>query len=126
MPKYKDKMRLKQYGDVDDFTRYLILAGCSDEVVATGLQYVVEDWERSVSYIESTIDLEEWDYDVHFRDDLETILQHAPPDEIAKYQNRINIADEKFRLLTEERLMHKWEEQQDERWWWRRNRKGTE
>jgi hypothetical protein len=122
MPKYKDKMRLIQYGDVDDFTRYLILAGCSDDVVQTGLQCFVEGWERSVREIGQINDVETWDYDVHFRDDLHTILQYASPHEIAKFQDRINIADEKFRLFTEEHVANNGQEQH-ERWWWNRTRK---
>jgi hypothetical protein len=120
MPKYKDKMRLKQYGEADDFKRYLILTGCSDDVVKTGLLAFVEDWEQSVVWIEKLNDPEEWDYDLSFRDDLQAILDNAPPEEIAKYQDRISAADEKFMLLTEE---SKIVQQNDKRWWWKRYRK---
>lgn len=120
MAKYRDKMRLKKYGEVDDFTRYLILAGYSDDVVATGLSGFVESWEYSVNWIEENDDPEEWDYDVHFRDTLQVILDNAPPEEIAKYQERINAADEKFMLLTEE---SKSVQQSNQNWWWKRYRK---
>jgi hypothetical protein len=120
MAKYRDKMRLKKYAEVDDFKRYLILAGHSDAVVATGLLFFVEGWEDSVVWIEKLNDPEEWDYDLSFRDDLQVILDNAPPEEIAKYQDRINTADEKFILLTEE---SKTEQTNDKRWWWKRYRK---
>ena len=120
MAKYRDKMRLKKHGEVDDFKRHLILAGHSDAVVATGLLLFVEGWEDSVVWIDKLNDPEEWDYDPSFRDDLQVILDNAPPEEIAKYKERINAADEKFMLLTEE---SKTVQQSDQNWWWKRDRK---
>jgi hypothetical protein len=53
MPKYRNKMRLKEMlldGDVDPLRRYLVLEGYSDDEVEGGLESFVAEWEEKVEW----------------------------------------------------------------------------
>lgn len=106
MPKYRDKIRLKRRGEVDDFTRYLILVGYSGAVVSVGLAYFVECWEDTVKEIEKfgSDCWEEFDHDLCSRDSLHRVLGHAPEELVAEFMPRIEAADEKFKSFTRENV----------------------
>lgn len=133
MPKYKDKMRLKQLiakqGAVDDFTRWLVLAGYDDRVVARGLEFFVEWWEEIIEWYKNALHtekgclglvVEEFDYDLYVRMQLYQAICNAPPEEIDRLQTRIDAADLIFRQMTlETGVGSAWVEQHDrvQHWW---------
>lgn len=108
MPRYSDKMRLIRYctehGECDALTEYLILSGHSDIVVESGLRILVERWEESVSRIGKghPAVYEESSHDLWQRCELFLVLEHALPEQIAPYRERIALYDEVFKEGTME------------------------
>lgn len=112
MPKYRNKQRLKEIlasgKEVNSLTRYLILEdGLSYEEAIKGLEPAVSEWEMRVKYIEEakTTDIgysEEYDYDLWSRSELYREMQHAPDEELRKFSDRIDQADQRFKNATVE------------------------
>ena len=97
----------RQHGDIDSFTKYLVLAGYGDAVVASGLEHFVQGWEDTVAWYDRTqktfgLSLEEFGLDVRCRTVLYEVLQKAPSDSVAKLQERIARTDSHFMEVTVE------------------------
>jgi hypothetical protein len=125
MPKYRNKRRLRQKGDVDQLTQFLILADYDDEVVNLGLVWFVEVWEEAVTQLErfGCDCQEEWDWVLWRRDKLAEVLAHTRPEQVKPYDGRIENSDEHFRELTtllDILSTSDSEAVQAGRWWWGR------
>lgn len=128
MAKYRHKIRLnkltREKGKVDELIQYLVLEGYSDEVVNDVINYGIElfvaAWEDSVKSIESLYDPDEYDHDVYPRNTLYLVMKHARPEQISPFQERIELADARFRTVTIETeypLRHVESPEKDVRWW---------
>lgn len=106
-------------GEIDDFSRWLILQGISFQGAEKGLEPFVEAWENAIRDIIrfGGSDLEEWDHDIWPREELHDALQHAPTEEREKYRERIAKADQLFCSITVEEKAVLSQEQQIT--WWR-------
>jgi hypothetical protein len=106
MPDYEDKMRLNRYlmdhGECNALTEYLILKGYSDDTVESGLESFVKDWEKRVEWIRGEYRevSEEYYFDIWRRSMLFLALEHASPEQIAPYRERLKSADEILKKST--------------------------
>jgi hypothetical protein len=109
MAKYVDKQKLKELiekeGDSSALTCFLILEGYSYDEAQKGLEPYIACWEESVAIIEKSRlnqigSSEEYDYDLWLRTELFRVLQYASEDEKKLFEERIEIADARFKNAT--------------------------
>lgn len=84
---------------VRDFLRE---SGCGQHVIAKGLAGLVEGWEKVVQSVEAGYSLTLDDYlnDLDSRQLLGEALEVASQDETAKFEERIQLADDQMKSLT--------------------------
>ncbi|MBN1830184.1 MAG: hypothetical protein JW884_13720 [Deltaproteobacteria bacterium] len=134
MPKYRHKQNLKRIiesgRELGPLSSHLILQGRSYDEAMKGLEPYVSHWEESVKYIEemSVDDIafsEEYDHDLSARFELYNVLKYASEEEIGRYRNRIDKADQAFKECTvESNFSNKHIKDPDKlKYWWLIRRK---
>lgn len=92
------KKLISEGKEIDPLTEYLILQGESYEEAQKGLEPYVALWEQSAEYIEIySLCSEEYDHDIWMRSELYKVLEHASPEQIAPFAQRIEEADLRFK-----------------------------
>jgi hypothetical protein len=108
MAKYANKRKLKVLNGkkcLSSLDQFLILEGYSYQEAEKGLEPFISLWEESITFIERSKSsdigaIEEYDHDIWARTELFNAMQHASEDVISKFEDRIKIADQRFKNAT--------------------------
>jgi len=112
----------------DDAVRdFLREKGCAHQVVERGLAGLVENWEKVVQSVEDgySLGLDDYLNDLDARQLLEEAMSVAPMNDLAKFEDRIQQADDQMKGITRRTSVCLWSDEvaEEEGWtpkrnWW--------